>query len=66
MSHNYTLDENTYPEFLRDNDEEMDLLSFIRTVDPTKVRIGERQRAEDELNLLDATVGRIVPLLTIT
>ncbi|GKA40192.1 hypothetical protein Tco_0732785 [Tanacetum coccineum] len=66
MSRNYTLDENTYPEFLRDNDEEMDLISFIRTVDPTKVRIGERQRAEDEPKLLDTTVGRVVPLLPIS
>ncbi|GJV62621.1 hypothetical protein Tco_1473449 [Tanacetum coccineum] len=60
MSRNYT-----YPEFLRDNDEEMDLLSFIRTADPTKVRIGERQRAEDEPKLLDTTVGHVVPLLPI-
>ncbi|GJZ97846.1 hypothetical protein Tco_0670299 [Tanacetum coccineum] len=44
---------------------EMDLLSFIRTADPTKVRIGERQRAEDEPKLLDTTVGRVVPLLPI-
>ncbi|GJQ98454.1 hypothetical protein Tco_0009593 [Tanacetum coccineum] len=65
MSRNYTLDENTYPEFLRDNDEEMDLLSFIRTVDPTKVRIGERQRTEGEPKLLDITVGRVVPLLPV-
>ncbi|GKB38409.1 hypothetical protein Tco_0883351 [Tanacetum coccineum] len=65
MSRNYTLDENTYPEFLRDNDEEMDFLSFIRTVDPTKVRIGERQRKEGEPKLLDITVGRVVPLLPV-
>ncbi|GKE80572.1 hypothetical protein Tco_1550572, partial [Tanacetum coccineum] len=43
----------------------MDLLSFIRTVDPTKVRVGERQRAEGELKLLDTTVGRVVPLLPV-
>ncbi|GJS45243.1 hypothetical protein Tco_0595364 [Tanacetum coccineum] len=59
----YTLDENTYPEFLRDDDEEMDLLSFIRIADPTKVRIGERQCDEDEPRLLETTVGRVVPLL---
>ncbi|GJX60281.1 hypothetical protein Tco_0291671 [Tanacetum coccineum] len=29
----------------------MDLLSFIQTVDPTKVRIGERQHAEGEPNV---------------
>ncbi|GJX52726.1 hypothetical protein Tco_0281095 [Tanacetum coccineum] len=43
----------------------MDLLSFIETDDPTKVRVGERQHAEDEPRLLDTTVGRIVPLLPI-
>ncbi|GJT00619.1 hypothetical protein Tco_0821788 [Tanacetum coccineum] len=36
ISRYYTLDENTYPQFLRDNNEEMDLLAFIRTADPTK------------------------------
>ncbi|GJV22383.1 hypothetical protein Tco_1371403 [Tanacetum coccineum] len=45
---------------------QMDLLSFIQTVDPTKVRVGERQRAEDEPRLLDTTVGRVVLLLPIT
>ncbi|GJZ05074.1 hypothetical protein Tco_0538349 [Tanacetum coccineum] len=44
---------------------EMDLLAFIRTADPTKVRIGERQRGEDEPKLLDTTVGRTVPLLPV-
>ncbi|GJU02530.1 hypothetical protein Tco_1112868 [Tanacetum coccineum] len=43
----------------------MDLLSFIQTADPTKVRIGERQRAEGEPKLLDTTVGRVVPLLPV-
>ncbi|GJX03677.1 hypothetical protein Tco_0189593 [Tanacetum coccineum] len=43
----------------------MDLLSFIRTADPTKVRIGERQRGEDEPKLLDTIVGRTVPLLSV-
>ncbi|GJS49902.1 hypothetical protein Tco_0600023 [Tanacetum coccineum] len=44
---------------------QMDLLSFIRTADHTKVRIGESQRAEDEPKLLDITVGRVVPLLPV-
>ncbi|GJY64754.1 hypothetical protein Tco_0466214 [Tanacetum coccineum] len=65
ISRNYTLDEDTYPQFLRDNNEEMDLLSFIQTVDPTKVRISERQRAEGEPKLLDTTVGHVVPLLPV-
>ncbi|GJZ89233.1 hypothetical protein Tco_0661015 [Tanacetum coccineum] len=43
----------------------MDLLSFIQTVDPTKVRVGERQRAKDEPKLLDTTVGRVVSLLPV-
>ncbi|GJU40371.1 hypothetical protein Tco_1193328 [Tanacetum coccineum] len=65
ISRNYTLDEDTYPQFLHENSEEMDLLSFIRTADPTKVRVSERQRAEDEPKLLNTTVGRVVPLLPV-
>ncbi|GJW92404.1 hypothetical protein Tco_0169957 [Tanacetum coccineum] len=61
----YTLDENTYPQFLRDNNEEIDLLTLIRTADSTKFRIGERQRGKDEPKLLDTTVGRTVPLLPV-
>nr|GEW64651.1 hypothetical protein [Tanacetum cinerariifolium] len=44
---------------------EIDLMSFIRTVDPTKVGIGERPRDEDEPKLLETTVGRVVPLLPV-
>ncbi|GKD10029.1 hypothetical protein Tco_1189714 [Tanacetum coccineum] len=61
----YTLDVDTYPEFLRDGDEEMDLLSFIRTADPMKVRVGERQRADGEPQILETTVGRVVPILPV-
>nr|GFD20476.1 hypothetical protein [Tanacetum cinerariifolium] len=43
----------------------MDLLSFIRTADPTKVRVAERQRAKDEPRLLETTVGRVGPLLPV-
>ncbi|GKB36079.1 hypothetical protein Tco_0881021 [Tanacetum coccineum] len=56
ISRYYTLDGDTYPEFLRDGDEEMDLLSFIRTDDPMKVRVGERQCADGEPRLLETTV----------
>nr|GEY02191.1 hypothetical protein [Tanacetum cinerariifolium] len=35
-----------------------DLFSFIRTADPTKVRVAERQRAKDEPRLLETTVRR--------
>ncbi|GKA00635.1 hypothetical protein Tco_0673185 [Tanacetum coccineum] len=43
----------------------MGMLSFIQTVDPTKVRVGERQHAKDEPKWLDTTVGHVVPLLPI-
>ncbi|GKD98399.1 hypothetical protein Tco_1382296, partial [Tanacetum coccineum] len=43
----------------------MDLLSFIQTADPSKVRTGERQRGEDEPKLLDTTIRRVVPLLPV-
>nr|GEU68701.1 hypothetical protein [Tanacetum cinerariifolium] len=65
ISRYYTLDENTYHGFLGDDDEEMDLLSFIRTVDPMKVRVAKRQRVEDEPRLLETIVGRVVPLLPV-
>nr|GEV35685.1 hypothetical protein [Tanacetum cinerariifolium] len=66
MSHNYSLDENTYLQFLRNDDEEMDLLSFIRTASPTKVRVCERKRDEGEPKLLETTLGRVVSLLLVT
>nr|GEV16128.1 hypothetical protein [Tanacetum cinerariifolium] len=65
ISRYYTLDENAYPVFLRADDEEMDLLSFIRTDDPMKVRIAERERGVDEPALLETTVWRVVPLLPV-
>ncbi|GJW23205.1 hypothetical protein Tco_0033827 [Tanacetum coccineum] len=65
MSHNYTLDEDTYPTFLHDDGTEMDLLAFIHVADPTKVKVEERERAEEEARLLDSTVGRVVPLLPV-
>ncbi|GJZ91625.1 hypothetical protein Tco_0663552 [Tanacetum coccineum] len=65
MSHYYTLDENTYPRFLHDNGEEMDLFAFIHVVDPTKVKVVGRERTEGEAKLLDSTVGRVVPILPV-
>ncbi|GJZ53948.1 hypothetical protein Tco_0608833 [Tanacetum coccineum] len=44
---------------------QMDLLSFIRTAEPIKVRVGERQRAEGEPKLLDTNVGHVVSLLPV-
>ncbi|GJW93018.1 hypothetical protein Tco_0172690 [Tanacetum coccineum] len=40
----------------------MDLFSFIYNVDPTKVRVGEIEKAGDQVLLLEATRGRVVPL----
>ncbi|GJS20440.1 gypsy type transposase [Tanacetum coccineum] len=65
ISRYYTLEVDTYLELFRDGDEEMDLLSFIRTADPMKVRVGEKQRADGEPRLLETTVGRVVPLLPV-
>ncbi|GJV14569.1 hypothetical protein Tco_1359892 [Tanacetum coccineum] len=65
MSRNYTLDEDTYPTFLHDDGTEMGLLAFIHVVDPTKVKVGERERANEEARLLDSTVRRVVSLLPI-
>ncbi|GJX48778.1 hypothetical protein Tco_0273968 [Tanacetum coccineum] len=50
MSRYYTLDEDTYPSFLHDDETEMDLFAFIHVVDPTKVKVVERERAEREKN----------------
>nr|GEX10543.1 palmitoyl-acyl carrier protein thioesterase [Tanacetum cinerariifolium] len=56
LSHNYTLDEDTYPTFLRDDG---------TVVYPTKVKVGEWERAEEEARLLDLTVGCVVSLLQV-
>nr|GEV69974.1 RNA-directed DNA polymerase, eukaryota, reverse transcriptase zinc-binding domain protein [Tanacetum cinerariifolium] len=67
LSRHYTLDEETYPRvFIRTEMVEMDIFAFIHTLDPTKVRVVERERNEDEPRLLDTTVGRTVPLLSLT
>ncbi|GKB90461.1 hypothetical protein Tco_0962733, partial [Tanacetum coccineum] len=65
ISRYYTLDEETYPRFLHDDGTEMDLFAFIHAVDPTKVRIVERGRAEGEVKLLDSTVRHVVSLLPV-
>ncbi|GJS43728.1 hypothetical protein Tco_0568771 [Tanacetum coccineum] len=48
LSRHYTLDEENYPQFLHRNGEDMDLFAFIHTPDPTKVKVVERERVEDE------------------
>ncbi|GJT59401.1 hypothetical protein Tco_1002934 [Tanacetum coccineum] len=65
ISRYYMLDENTYPLFLHKNGEDIDLFAFIHTSDPTKVKIAEHERGEDERSLLETTVGHIVPLLLV-
>ncbi|GJR23268.1 hypothetical protein Tco_0971795 [Tanacetum coccineum] len=45
---------------------EMDLFTFIHVVDPTKVKITERERTEGKPKLLDSIVGRVVLLLLVT
>nr|GEW51933.1 hypothetical protein [Tanacetum cinerariifolium] len=59
------MDEETYPLFLDKDGEDMDIFAFIHTSDPTKVKVIERERKEDELRLLETTVGHIVPLLPV-
>ncbi|GKA61460.1 hypothetical protein Tco_0760867 [Tanacetum coccineum] len=61
----YTLDEETYPWFLDKDGEDMDIFTFIHTPDPTKVKVVERERIEDEPWLLETTVGCTVPLLPV-
>nr|GEU36200.1 hypothetical protein [Tanacetum cinerariifolium] len=48
LSRHYTLDEKTYPRFPYKNGEDMDLFAFIHTLDPTKVKVVERERVKDE------------------
>ncbi|GKD68537.1 hypothetical protein Tco_1322627, partial [Tanacetum coccineum] len=40
----------------------MDLFSFIHHDDPTKVRVGEMEKADNQVSLLEATRGRVVSL----
>nr|GEU58583.1 hypothetical protein [Tanacetum cinerariifolium] len=65
MSHYYTLDEDTYPNFLHDDRTDMDLFAFIQVTDPTKVKVIKRERVEGEVKLLDSTVRRVVSLQSV-
>ncbi|GJV29128.1 hypothetical protein Tco_1385576 [Tanacetum coccineum] len=65
ISRYYPLDEETYPSFRDENDEVMDLSTFINVADPTLVKVVERERVEGEAKLLETTVGRTVPLLPV-
>ncbi|GJU26601.1 hypothetical protein Tco_1165222 [Tanacetum coccineum] len=63
ISRNYLLNKDTYPRFEYENGEEMDLNAFIHTVDPRKVRIVERARAENERPIVTVAKHRTVTLL---
>nr|GEV14285.1 hypothetical protein [Tanacetum cinerariifolium] len=61
ISHNYTLGEDTYPTFLRDDGTGGCLSLYIVQL----VKFGERERTEEQAKLLDSTVGRVVTLLLV-
>ncbi|GJU54776.1 hypothetical protein Tco_1228490 [Tanacetum coccineum] len=61
----YNLDEDTYPSFVDKDREDMVIFAFIHTTNPTKVKVVERERWENEPRLLETTVGRTVPLLPV-
>ncbi|GKB84393.1 hypothetical protein Tco_0956665 [Tanacetum coccineum] len=63
ISRNYLLKKDTYPRFEYENEEEMDLNSFIRTAEPRKVRIVERPRTENEGPIMIVAKHRTVTLL---
>ncbi|GKD67734.1 hypothetical protein Tco_1321824, partial [Tanacetum coccineum] len=65
LSRHYTLDEETYPSFVDRDEEDMDIFAFIRTPDPTKVKVVERERHGGEPRLLEVTVSHTVPLLLV-
>ncbi|GJS68637.1 hypothetical protein Tco_0683202 [Tanacetum coccineum] len=64
-SYYYTFDQDTYPSFGDNHDEEMNLTAFIHVLDPTKVKVVEKNRAKDEPKLLDTTLRRVVLLLPV-
>ncbi|GKC82249.1 hypothetical protein Tco_1137966 [Tanacetum coccineum] len=63
ISRNYLLNKDTYPRFVYEDGEEMDLNAFIRTADPRKVKIVERPRAENERPIVTVAKHRTVTLL---
>nr|GEZ49999.1 hypothetical protein [Tanacetum cinerariifolium] len=52
LSRRYYLGDEMYPTFLHNNDQDMDLFSLIRALNPTKVKVGSRPRAPHEVPLL--------------
>ncbi|GKF71925.1 hypothetical protein Tco_0208039, partial [Tanacetum coccineum] len=51
---------NVRPTLLRDNDEEMSLLDFVKSVDPFKVKVGEQNLTENEVPLITETEDRVI------
>ncbi|GJY02894.1 hypothetical protein Tco_0361046 [Tanacetum coccineum] len=66
ISRNYLLNKDTYPRFVYEDGEEMDLNAFIRTADPRNVRVVERARAENERPIVTMAKHRTVTLLPTT
>nr|GEW52982.1 hypothetical protein [Tanacetum cinerariifolium] len=61
ISRYHTLDEDTYPTFIRDNGMGGCLLMCIvqHVADPTKVKVGERECVEGEARILDLPVNQV-------
>nr|GEZ40064.1 transposase (putative), gypsy type [Tanacetum cinerariifolium] len=62
ISRRYYLGDEVYPTFLHDNDRDMDLFNLIRAPNPTKVKIGSRPRAPQEVPLLTLTANRVIKM----
>ncbi|GKB18165.1 hypothetical protein Tco_0852088 [Tanacetum coccineum] len=63
ISRNYLLNKDTYPRFVYEDGEGINLNAFIRIADPRKVRIVERPRAENERPIVTVAKHRTVTLL---
>ncbi|GJY25513.1 hypothetical protein Tco_0400239 [Tanacetum coccineum] len=59
LSRSFT-DIDVRPTLLHDNDEEMGMLDFVKSVDPFKVKVGERTLAENEVLLITETENRVI------
>ncbi|GJT40047.1 hypothetical protein Tco_0939912 [Tanacetum coccineum] len=66
LSRNFFLYDDEYPIFLNDNDQEMDLFKLIKASNPTKVKIGTRQRTAHEVPLMTATASRVIQMVDVT
>ncbi|GJY59506.1 hypothetical protein Tco_0459398 [Tanacetum coccineum] len=59
LSHSFT-ETDVRPTLLHNNDEEMGLLDLVNSVDPFKVKIGERTLAKNEVLLLTKTKDSVI------